>query len=55
MIAQLALQVSECADECDPNIHDEVYDVAMHLESMYQAIGLDDQDCHDFFQGPQPN
>ena len=55
MISQIALHVSECAQACDPTAPDPLYPIATHLEEMYQTVQLDQEDGHDFFEGPQPN
>lgn len=53
--AQIALQVSECAQEGDPLATDVLHPIAVHLEQMYQTVSSDQDDGRDFFEGSQPN
>ena len=55
MISQIAVQVSECAQPCDRLAPDPLYPIATHLEEMYQIVKSDQEDGHDFIEGPQPN
>ena len=55
MMSQIAVQASECAQPCDRLAPDPLYPIATHLEEMYQIVKSDQEDGHDFIEGPQPN